>query len=120
MSQTPGVVSLHPYFKAHPGKIDAVRAMLPAFVEKSTGEAKSLYYEFTSSGDLFFCREGYIGAEGVLTHLGNVGELLGQLLQITDLHRFEVHGPAAELEKLKDALGPHNPQWFVVECGVKR
>jgi hypothetical protein len=25
------VVSIHPYFKVHPGKMEAVRALLPAF-----------------------------------------------------------------------------------------
>ena len=26
------VVSIHPYFKIHPGKLEAARALLPAFV----------------------------------------------------------------------------------------
>ena len=114
------VVSLHPYFKAHPGKFDAVKASLPAFVEKTAPEEKCFYYEFTINGDEVFCREGYEGAEGVLAHLANVGALLGELMKISDLTRLEVHGPAAELEKLKDAVGGMKPAWFAWECGVKK
>jgi hypothetical protein len=57
--------------------------------------------EFTVNGDEIFCREGYTDAEGVLTHLDNVGALLTELLTMADLTRVEVHGPATELEKLK-------------------
>lgn len=114
------VVTLHPYFKAHPGKLAEIKAALPAFVEKTAGEAKNLYYGFTLNGDELFCREGYADAAGVLAHLENVGPNLAELLKIADLARVEVHGPAAELEKLKAPLAQLNPAWFVCECGVER
>ena len=88
--------------------------------EKTAGEEKNLYYEFTVNGDELFCREGYVGGEGVLAHLENVGVLLGELMKISDLTRLEVHGPAAELEKLKPSMAAMKPAWFVLECGVKR
>jgi hypothetical protein len=114
------VVSLHPYFKAHPGKIEQFKASMPAFVEKTSGESKNLYYGFTVNGDEVFCREGYADAEGVLAHLDNVGALLGETLKIADLIRIEVHGPAEELEKLKGPLAQLKPAWFECECGVER
>ena len=114
------VVSIHPYFKVHAGKLAQFKAGLPAFVEKTAAEEKNLYYEFTINGDEIFCREGYVGAEGVLAHLDNVGALLGAALAIADLTRLEFHGPAAELEKLKGPLAHLKPAWFVLECGVKR
>ena len=119
MSHT-NVVSIHPYFKAHPGKLAEFKAAMPAFVEKTAGEAKNLYYEFTCNGDEIFCREGYAGAEGVLAHLENVGPLLTEALKISDLIRLELHGPAEELEKLKGPLAEFKPAWFVRECGVVR
>ena len=114
------VVSLHPYFKAHPGKIEQFKAAMPAFVEKTAGESKNLYYGFTVNGDEVFCREGYADAEGVLTHLENVGTLLADALKIADLIRLELHGPATELEKLKGPLAHLNPAWFVCEVGLDR
>ena len=120
MSLPPKLVSIHPYFKVHPGKLAAARALLPAFVAKTTGEPANVYYEFTVNGDEVFCREGYTGAAGVLTHLTNVGELLGQMLGLSDLVRLEFHGPAAELEQLREPLAHLKPAWFVWECGVQR
>ena len=106
-------VSLHPYFKVHPGKLEAIKAGLPAFVEKTASEEKNLFYEFTVNGDEVFCREGYADAEGLLAHLEKVGALLAEALKIADLIRVEVHGPAAELEKLKEPLAHLSPAWFL-------
>ena len=106
-------VSLHPYFKAHPGKLEAFKARLRAFREKTATEEKNLFYDFTINGDEIFCREGYDGAEALLTHLENVGALLAEALKIADLIRLEVHGPAAELEKLRAPLAHLKPAWFV-------
>jgi hypothetical protein len=113
-------VSLHPYFKAHPGKIAQFKAAMPAFVAKTAGEAKNLYYGFTVNGDEVFCREGYTDAEGVLTHLENVGALLAEALKIADLIRLELHGPAAELDKLKGPLAHLNPACFACDAGLDR
>jgi len=113
-------VSIHPYFKVHPGKLEAARALIPAFIAKTATEPKCLYYEFTSHDDVVFCREGYTDAEGTLAHLANVGELLGEMLQLSDLLRLEIHGPAAEIEKLKGPLAEHKPEWFVYESGLSK
>jgi len=68
-------VSLHPYFKVHPGKFADFKSGFPAFVEKTASEEKNLFYDFTGNGDEVFCREGYADAEGLLVHLENVGAL---------------------------------------------
>ena len=115
MSTLSNFVSIHPYFKAHPGKLEEMKASFPKFLEKTRTEEKNLFYEFTINGDEVFCREGYVGAEGALAHLDNVGELLAEALTIADLKRLEIHGPAEELEKLKAPLAHLNPVWFVLE-----
>jgi hypothetical protein len=115
MSALSNFVSLHPYFKVHAGKLDVVKAGLPRFVEKTATEKKNLFYGFTVNGDEIFCREGYTDAEGVLAHLDNVGALLAEMLTMADLTRVEVHGPAVELNKLKEPLGHLNPAWFTLE-----
>ena len=109
-------VSLHPYFKVHPGKLEAFKAAFPGFIAKTASEEKNLFYEFTLNGDEVFCREGYADAEGLLAHLENVGALLAEALKIADLTRLEVHGPAAELDKLKKPLAHLHPAWFTLEA----
>ena len=120
MSLPANVVSIHPYFKVHPGQLDAFKTGMRAFVEKTKSEPLHLYYEFTVNGDEVFCREGYIGAEGVLAHLENIGAQLGEALKIADLTRLEFHGPAEEIEKLKTPLAHLNPAWFVLQSGLER
>jgi quinol monooxygenase YgiN len=112
-------VSLHPYFKAQPGQLDAIKLLLHEFVSKTRKEEKMLYYEFTMNGDEVFCREAYADADGALAHLTNVDALLKKMLTLSSLTRLEIHGPAEELEKLKGPLGPLNPAWFIYECGVE-
>jgi quinol monooxygenase YgiN len=120
MNPISNFVSLHPYFKVHPGKLEAFKAGLPGFVEKTKTEEKNLFYDFTINGDEALCREGYIDADGLLAHLANVDALLKEALKIADLTRLEVHGPSNELDKLKEPMAELKPAWFVRECGIDR
>jgi quinol monooxygenase YgiN len=78
MNRLSNFVTLNPYFKVYPGKLDAFKAGFAAFVEKTAKEEKNRFYEFTVNGDEVFCREGYADAEGLLAHLDNVGALLAE------------------------------------------
>jgi quinol monooxygenase YgiN len=115
MSTLSNFVSLHPYFKVHPGRLETFKASLPAFIEKTATEDRNLFYGFSINGDEIFCREGYMDAEGVIAHLDNVGGLLAEALKISDLIRLEVHGPTQQLDKLKGPLAHLNPAWFTLE-----
>jgi len=114
MSTLSNFVTLHPYFKVHAGKLDQFKAGFPTFVELTKAEPKNLFYEFSVNGDEVFCREGYVDAEGLLAHLKNVEAALAQALTIADLIRLEVHGPAAELDKLRGPLANLKPAWFTL------
>jgi quinol monooxygenase YgiN len=115
MNPLSNFVSLHPYFKVHPGKLEAFKTSLPAFVDKTATEEKNLFYGFTINGNEVFCREGYTDAEGILAHLDNVGALLAEALKIADVIRVEVHGSAKELDKLRAPLAHLNPAWFITD-----
>ncbi len=109
-----------PYFKIHDGQLDAFRALCERFVEKTSEEAKCLYYGFSFDGDEVHCREGYEDADGLLAHLESVGTLIGEALEISDIIRMEVHGPDQELAKLREPLAELNPQFFALEYGFRR
>jgi quinol monooxygenase YgiN len=115
MNPLSNFVTLHPYFKVHPGELETFKAAFPAFIEKTAAEEKNIFYGFTINGDEVFCREGYADAEGVLAHLDNIGAMLAEALKIGDLIRLELHGPTNELDKLREPLAHLNPVWFVVE-----
>lgn len=120
MKYPANVVTIHPYFKVHPGQLASFKAGFGAFIDRVSKETGNLFYEFTVNGDVVFCREGYVGAEGVRAHLSNIGDLLGEALKIATLERLEVHGPAAELDQLRDAFKDFETAWFAVEAGVRR
>ena len=113
-------VSIHPYFKVNDGEMENFINSLSAFVEKTQSEPACLYYDFTVNGNIVFCREAYVGAEGALTHLDNVGSMLQEALQRAELIRLEIHGAEAELAKMKEPLADLNPDWFQFQCGVTK
>ena len=120
MASTDNCCTLVPYFKVNEGQMDAFRALCEAFVAKTRSEPKCVHYAFSFNGDAVHCREGYDDADGVLTHLGNVGAELQEALKIAQITSLEVHGPAAELDKLRAPLANLNPKWFTIEYGFRR
>ena len=112
------VVSIHPYFKVHSGKMGTFKELLPKFIQCTAPEDDCLWYDFTSCGDVVHCREAYNGAEGLMTHLGNVETLIGEALSISDLVRLEVHGSKEELGKLKESLSELNPDYYEYQVGI--
>jgi hypothetical protein len=113
-------VSIHPYFKVPNGKLDEFRALCEQFVSVTAKEPKCLYYGFSFNGDEAHCREGYEGAEGLLSHLDNVGSLLEGMLKMAEITRLEVHGVKEELAKLREPLANFNPTYFTLEYGIRR
>jgi quinol monooxygenase YgiN len=114
MDRLSGFVTLHPYFKVPPDKLVSLKAILPEFAEKTREETGNLFYEFTINDDHVFCREGYVDAESLLTHLENVSAMLDAAMNMAELVRLEVHGPAEELAKLKEPLADLHPEWFTL------
>ncbi len=114
------LVTIHPYFKLQPGKEAEAQAVMEKFVAKTRSEADCLFYEFSVLDDVVFCREGYSGAAATLHHLGNVGEVIDEMLTISELTRLEFHGPAAEIDQLREPLAHLNPAFFVLSLGIER
>ena len=112
--------TLVPYFKVSNGKLETFKEMCEEFVKKTQTESKCLYYGFSFDGDMAHCREGYEDAEGILTHLDNVGSLLEEALKIAELTLLETHGPEEELAKLREPLAGLKPQFYVLEYGFRR
>ena len=114
------VVSIHPYFKVHEGKLDDFKSLLPRFISATATEEKCHWYDFTICGDIVHCREAYEGAEGLLAHVANVEALIGEALGMSELLRLEVHGSLDELEKLKEPLAELGPDYFEFHSGVDK
>jgi quinol monooxygenase YgiN len=118
MSGLSQAVSVHPYFKIHPGKEEAFKALMGDFVSLTKTEDTCYYYDFSICGEKAFCREAYYDADAVLRHLENVGACIEASGEISELYRLEFHGPAAELDKLREPLAGLNPEFYVRETGA--
>jgi len=99
-------------FAIHSGKIVEFKQLaedcLTSVRDKDTG---TLQYDWFFNADQSECvvRERYSSSEAVLEHMGNLGDLLGSLLAISDF-TLEVYGdPSPELLEAGAAL---NPQVF--------
>ena len=114
------VVSIHPYFRVKPGKMEEAKRLLRQMVTLTSKETANLYYDFTICGDVVFCREAYVESGGLLKHLESVGSVLAEFLKLADPIRVEVHGAANDLKNLNEPLAGLKPEWFVFECGVVR
>jgi quinol monooxygenase YgiN len=115
------VCTLVPYFKVRAGQLDAFKAGVAGFVERTKSEKGCVHYAFSFNGDVAHCREGYDDAASLLAHLDNVGALLGEALKIADIERLEVHAPAAEIEKLRGPMAALKPQFYeLVPGGIRR
>lgn len=112
MSLPANLVTIHPYFKIHPGKEEQVAAIQQKFIARTRTESKCLFYEFTANGDTVFCREGYEGADGAMQHVENVGDVLAEMLTVADLLRLEIHGLAEDIDVLAAKLSDLDIQWF--------
>lgn len=74
------------------------------FQDLTKREEKVKYYGFCMNGAKAICREGYDCAEGFLEHLQNVDVPLKAAIEVSDIVRIEVHGPASEVDKLREPL----------------
>jgi len=120
MSTQDTCCTIVPYFEIPEDQLDAFRALVEQFVAKTQSEDGCLYYGFSFDGLEAHCREGYVNADALLHHLDNVGDILEQALQISELTGLEIHGPAAELEKLREPLADLPAQYFTLEYGFRR
>ena len=120
MTQQDTCCSIAPYFKVPAKNLSQFKELCVKFIESSQQEPKCLYYGFSFNDDQVHCREGYADADGLLAHLDNVGSLLQQALQLAEISRLEIHGPADQLDKLRGPLTELNPQFFALEGGFRK
>lgn len=120
MSTKDTCCTLVPYFEVPEDQMAAFKVLCEEFVEKTATEDGCLYYGFSFDGNEAHCREGYKDADALLAHLDNVGDVLEKALQISELTGLEIHGPAAELAKLKEPLADLPAQYFTLEYGFRR
>jgi len=114
-------VTIVPYFTVPDGKMDEFKKGFTQFYEHTKAGTLAagdcLYYGFDIEGNTVFCREGYKNVAGVLAHLGEVKAELDVAVKLVGEGglNLAVMGPATELEKLKEAMGPLGTKFFALD-----
>ena len=117
-------ITIVPYLTVPEGRMEEFKKDFSHFYrhtrEGTMMSGECLYYGFAMEGNTVFCREGYRSAEGALAHLAEVKEELKRSAAIcgSDGMNFAVMGPAAELEKLKEALEPLGTKFYALDEGA--
>lgn len=114
-------VSIHPEFTVPEGKMEEFKALFEKFHAKTKeGTKETIFYGFAICGNKVLCREHYVSADGVLQHLVDVNELVGQALGICGegALTMKVVGPSASNEKLRSALEPLGASFYDLVDGA--
>lgn len=98
--------------------MDEFKSIMAECVDLTSKEETCLYYDFSIADDTVFCREAYDDADALLRHIENVSPAIEKCLTISEIARVELHGPAAELAKLKETMADLNPTYFEHAIGV--
>ncbi|UTH76428.1 hypothetical protein [Chromobacterium sp. IIBBL 290-4] len=109
-----------PYFEIPPRHLAKFKEFCEFFIQKTAREPKCLYYGFSFNGTQAHCRESYADAQGVLDHIENIAELNLRAMHLATIVRYEVHGPLAELEKLREPLAFLKPVFYTVEYSYRQ
>ena len=114
--------SICPYFKIHEGKEEEWKTNCEKFYELTKTEPGMVFYGFSFTNDgQAHCREAYKSGAALLSHLENVDTPLKAALAISDLTRLEFHGPASEVEVVREALTPLGCVFFTLDTqGLKK
>ena len=95
-------------FKIHDGKLDEFKDLAQKCIVATRKEEGNMQYDYYFNPDESECviLEKYKNSDAVLAHMGNLGELLGQLLATSDFVP-EVYGNPSET--LVNAAASLNP-----------
>jgi quinol monooxygenase YgiN len=91
-----------------PGDLAEFKALAARALELTKGEATTLQYDWFFSEDETRCvvRERYESSDAILSHMGNLGDLIGRLGELGGGLEIEAFGaPSAELLAAAAAAG---------------
>jgi len=114
-----GNIQLIARFLIHKGKEEEFKRIADQCMKIVNDKEKdtTLQYDwyFNANGSECVVRETYTDSNAIFLHLGNLGELLGQLLQIADFFP-EIYGSPSE--ELLSAVKDMNPKIYSFYQGL--
>jgi quinol monooxygenase YgiN len=116
----PSVVTLVGYFNIRPGNADQFRANCEEMVALRGKEPGHLASAYSFNGDAAAAsREDYENADAVKRHMDVGRPIYASTRNLVEVIGVEIHGPAAELDKLRDLFSDLSPRFYVTEFGFR-
>ena len=106
------------FLKIHNGKLSEFKALAGQCIDSiKVNEPNTMKFDWFFNADETECviKEEYRDSDAMLVHLGNLGALLGKLLQISDM-TLELYGNPSE--KLRATLAGSNPSIYSFYKGL--
>ncbi len=93
--------------RIHPGKLEEFTKIAAGCLAASRRDPGTQSYEWYLNADRTECvvLEVYDDSNALLAHVGNLGELLGQVMAVSDLTLEFFGDPSPELRQVGDSLG---------------
>jgi len=114
-----GNIQLTARFLIHEGKEEEFKSIAAQCMNivKEKEKDTTLQYDwyFNDSNNECVVRETYADSDAILIHIGNLGELLGRFLEISDFYP-EIYGSPSE--ELMNAVGGMNPKLYSFYHGL--
>jgi len=91
----------------HPGKLEEFTKIAAACLASTRRDPGTQSYEWYFNADRSKCVviEVYDNSNAVLAHVGNLGELLGQLMAVADMTLDVFGDPSPELRQVGESVG---------------
>lgn len=117
----PAIVTLIGTFTIRTGNADKFRANCKEMVALRDKEPGHLGSAYSFDGDSSaVSREDYDSADAVKRHMEIGQHIYESTRDLVDITGVEVHGPAEEVDKLRDLLADLSPRYFVTEYGFRK
>ena len=105
--------------KIHEGKLDAFKKLAnECIVAVKEKEKNTLQYDWFFNEDQTECvvREKFKDSDAVMVHIGNVGDLVGQMIAISEYLTPEIYGNPSE--EVLEAAAPLHPRIYSFYQGI--
>ncbi|WP_298855590.1 antibiotic biosynthesis monooxygenase [uncultured Ruegeria sp.] len=115
------IVTIVGYMTVPETHADAFRKNCADMIELRNQEPGHLAsaYSFGADGTVV-SREDYDSADAVIRHMELGSHIFESTQSLVNITGVELHGPAAEVEKLRDLFSGLSPRYFETEFGFRR
>jgi hypothetical protein len=114
-------VTLVGYFDIPTGKAEQFRANCEAMLALRDKQPGLLGTAYGFDGDTAATsREDYENADAVVRHMELGEHIYERTRDLVEIRNIEIHGPEAELSKLRNLFSEHSPRFFTTEFSFRR